>query len=394
MSQSGSGTAAAVALRRRILDLLGTEPQWLTGGDDATEIAWKSGPAVTFFHVTPGMPDRRDVGVLRISTPVARTTDSAAARDLCLGFNTYNTTNRWTVVPARGGGEASGDEAVEVEVSCAFVVGPDSPADLESFALWCMREQVAYATTQMWSGYIAEEVAGQECHYGGFPGGERDEPGCFHPATRHLHDVVGPNRDLPSDGPADELQAAFRELRDAMLRDGTGAWFAAQDTPPLTCEVPFSWQPYPEGVIGGQGGRGLPTALVQTLHNGHPNGNGLLITMHLPVKPEGSVANVMNALNRADAEVPWASHSIGGWSLKDGTPVYVIYLPAVLAWQEDIRIRAVMREVLLTLALQALLARRILLPPGAQQWQDKNALVGLAASPARHGLAWGETETA
>lgn len=94
MSQFGSGTAAAVALRRRILDLLGAEPQWLIGDDDATEIAWKPGPAVTFFHVTSGRPDRRDVGVLRISTPVARVGNSAAAKDLCLGFNTYVTTSR------------------------------------------------------------------------------------------------------------------------------------------------------------------------------------------------------------------------------------------------------------------------------------------------------------
>ena len=72
MSQFGSGTAAAVALRRRILDLLGAEPQWLTGDDNARVIAWKSGLAVTFFHVTAGTPDRRDVGMLQVSTPLAR----------------------------------------------------------------------------------------------------------------------------------------------------------------------------------------------------------------------------------------------------------------------------------------------------------------------------------
>ena len=113
--------------------------------------------------------------------------------------------------------------------------------------------------------------------------------------------------------------------------------------------------------------------------------------MYIPARPDGDIADVVNTLNRADAEVPWASHSIGGWSLKDGTPVYVIYLPAVLA-RQDINIPAVMREVLLALARQALLARRIVLPPDVLEWEDKNALVGLAAPQARHGLAWGETE--
>jgi hypothetical protein len=383
-----------VALRRRILDLLGAEPQWLTGDDDATEIAWKSGPAVTFFHVTAGTPDRRDVGVLRVSTPVARAGNSAAARDLCLGLNTYVTTSRWTVAPVGGGGGASPDGAEEVELGCAFVVGQDSLADLEGFALWCVREQVAYATVQMWNGLVAKEVAGRACHYQGFPGGERDDPGSWHPVTHHLQQVLVPNRDLPSDGLADELQAAFRELREAMFRGGTAAWFSAQDTPPLACEMPFSWGAYSDGVIGGQGGRGLPTALVQAMYNGHPSaGNGLLITMYIPVRPDGDIPDVVNTLNRADAEVPWATHSIGGWSLKDGTPVYVIYLPSVLA-RQDINIPGVMREVLLTLTRQALLARRILLPPEALEWEDKNALVGLAAPQVRHGLAWGETQVA
>jgi hypothetical protein len=119
---------------------------------------------------------------------------------------------------------------------------------------------------------------------------------------------------------------------------------STQDTPPLVCEMPFSWDSYPGGVVGGQGGRGLPTALVQAMYNGHPHaGNGLSITIYIPVRPDGDIPGVMNTLNRADAEVPWVTHSIGGWSLKDGTPVYVIYLPAVLAWQ-DITIPGMMRS--------------------------------------------------
>jgi hypothetical protein len=43
---------------------------------------------------------------------------------------------------------------------------------------------------------------------------------------------------------------------------------------------------------------------------------------------------------------------------------------------------------------QALLARRIVLPSDALGWEDKNALVGLAAPQVLHGLAWGEIEVA
>lgn len=214
----------------------------------------------TAWALTPGAPDRRDVGVLRISTPVARAGNSAAARSLCLNFNTYLTTSRWRVVPAGGGagdGGSSTGLAEEVELSCAFVVDQGNLAGLEGFAFWCVQEQVASATVQMWNGFIAREVAGRACRYGGFPGGKRDDPDSWHPVTQHLQQVLVPSRDLPSDRLADELQAAFRELREAMLRDGTGAWFSARDSPPLLCEMPFCWDTYPGGVIGGQGGRGF-----------------------------------------------------------------------------------------------------------------------------------------
>ena len=104
-------------------------------------------------------------------------------------------------------------------------------------------------------------------------------------------------------------------------------------------------------------------------------------------------------------EVAGASHSFGGWTISttvsggDSTaPGCEIFLPAAFA--ESVANRPyVMREILLTLARQALLARRVLVPPDKRSAEDHGPGIGLAvaADPVAtfvrgpHGLAWGET---
>lgn len=59
---------------------------------------------------------------------------------------------------------------------------------------------------------------------------------------------------------------------------------------------------------------------MQVMYSRRPNaGNGPLITMCIPVRPDGDAADVVNTLNLADAAAPWATHSVGGWSHKDDT---------------------------------------------------------------------------
>ncbi len=389
----GSGRFAAAALRGRLLELLGAEPEWTMNDHDSPVMAWKSGPATTVFHVTEGAAGTPDLGVLRVFTPVAWVGNGNAARALCLDLNANATTVRWSVARER-------DDSVEydeqLQVSCALVVGPHNQAELESFALWCVREQIAVATAHIRDGLVAEAVSGVYSLYTGFPAG--DERADWHEAVSFYNRVVLPGADRPSSGLADELQAAFRALLEKMFEEGTSAWFAAEDDPPLTCEMPFSWQQYPYEVIT-QVLEKVPTALVQTALDDHPDlGNGLRISVWVPRDPVGNAARAINALNRLDTEVPGATHSIGGWTMTEKAPACVIYLPAAFAGAVA-NLPLVMREILLTLARQALLGRRVLLPSDERSPEDYGAGLGLAVGTDRaatfvrgpHGLAWGET---
>jgi hypothetical protein len=389
MGLFGNGLPAAAALRGRILELLGAEAEWTEGDRDSAEIRWMSGPVTTFFCVEPGAEATPDLGVLRVVTPVATVGDMAFALEQCDMLNLYTTTNRWTLTPARFDGE----DTEVLQVSCAFVVGPHNQQALEGFALWCVREQVAAATAKM-TGDIAELLGGKPCLFSDPEGGPHRIADEWHEVVYHYDRVVTPNRDLPGEALAGELKLALRAILAEMREEESATWSSADaddSSPFFTCEMPFGWER-----------DGTPTAAVETLYGAHPHiGNGVLITMSLPVplpvRAGGRVPDdlsqdpfgLVNLLNLADAEVSGATHSLGGWTVR-AEPTYVIYLPAVLATQ-GIGFPAVMREILLTLARQALLARRLLLRQDDLKEEDQNATIGLRSATAPHGLAWGET---
>lgn len=401
----GSGRFAAAALRARLLGLLGAEPEWLLGDHDSPGIVWNSGLATTVFEVAEGAAATPDLGVLRIWTPVATAGNGNAARDACLELNESTGTVRWSVAREQ---DPDGSYYDEVQASCAFVVGPHNQDTLESFALWCVREQIAAATGHIRSGNIAESVSGVFSRYTGFPAG--DERADWHPVTSFTDHVVAPSASLSAAGLAGQLHEAYLGLRSAMFDEGISTWFAVQDEPPLTCEMPFAWEPYPYGIItrmriGDDDQARKPlTALLETAVAEHPAlGNGLLITVHVPCGPQGHAGRAINEVNRLDAEVTGASHSFGGWAVtetaaSDTAPGCVIFLPAAFA-ESVANLPLVMREILLTLARQALLARRVLVPAGQRSAEDHRQGLGLAvaADPfaafvgGPHGLAWGET---
>ncbi len=117
-------------------------------------------------------------------------------------------------------------------------------------------------------------------------------------------------------------------------------------------------------------------------------GNGLLVTMSVPAAHLGDV----NELNRLDGQARGATHFVGAWAPFKGDAVYLIFLPAALL-EQDIAWPVVMREILLTFARQAQLARRVVLDPATQKMLDGGTVqpVGLEASLKPRGLAWGET---
>lgn len=386
MGLFGSGPIAARTLRDRILAGLGAEPQWTETGEAVT--CWTSGPATTFFLIEDGPESAPDLGVLRVLTPVATVADRPTALGYCNELNLYATTNRWSVSP----GEYDGSETDLLRVSCSFVVGQHSTDALAGIAQWCVREQIAIATAKMTSD-IAELVGGKPCLFFGHGGGPYRKSEDWHEVVYHYDRVVTPNRELPGEPLGAEFNQALRILVREMLDEGTGAWFSAgldDPSPYTTYETPFAWDRYPDGLTTTSTGGDVPTALVETMFGAHPHmGNGLLITMRVPVALAADALETVNALNLLDTEIPGATHSIGGWFAKGLEPTYVIYLPAVLASEANgIGFPAVMRELQLTLVRQALLARRILLRQEQLEDTDQNG-PGLRVPTADHGLAWG-----
>jgi hypothetical protein len=396
MATFGGGQMAAATLRARVLEFLGAEPEWITGDHRDRVMTWTSGPARTIFEVQEGAANAPDLGVLRIWTPVAEIGNAAAARTLCNSLNLYTTTNRWTVASTW----LEPDGAEVLQVNCAFVVSPGSAAVLEDFTLSCVREQIAIATAKM-TDDIADLVGGIPCRFAGPSGSFRDE---WHEVVYYYDRVIGPDRDLPATGLLRGLAVAFEGLKREMFAEETGAWFSAGgvDADGFTCEMPFAWAPYPAGVIGGgaafPGHEMPPTVLVEGSAEANPQvGNGLLLAMRVPAEQGDDPEELASQLNLLDTGIPGVTHSIGAWVINGGQVSYCVYLPVALT-ERGGDLPAVIREVLLTLARQALLSRRVLVPSDYLDIEDRSADIGLAAAEfppgaggVAHGLAWGET---
>ena len=235
-----------------------------------------------------------------------------------------------------------------------------------------------------------------------------------HEVVRHYERYVDPGRDASSVPLAEALLEAFGTLDDQMGEEGTGVWGRWKDVPVFTCETPLSWERYPDDFIGRLDEKAPPTALVDASLDDHPRaGNGLRISARVPWGPGPQALLALAEVNLLSTEVPGATHTIGAWSLEqrpageedaggsqDGAlPAYVysVYLPAALADPalagQDLDLPAIMREVLLTVAREVLLSRRMLAPE-LRAWEDDHPYVGLAArtgDASAHGLAWGET---
>ena len=279
------------------------------------------------------------------------------------------------------------------------MVGQHNVASLEEFALWCIREQIAIATAKL-TNYIAEDIGGQPVRIPGHEAGDyRDDPDNWHEVVYHYDHYVTSNRFLPTASLLASLADAFDGLKQEMFAEDTGAWFSAGgvDETGFLCEMPFGWDSYPGGVIGGGTALGEdapPTALVAGTAEPHPQaGKDVLLKLRVPASSGEDTGELTNQLNLLDRTVPGATHSVGAWVLSGEHLTYCVYLPAVLAEHEDIDIdlAAVMREMLLTLVRQALLARRVLLDGEDLADEDQGGTVGLAAPGVPHGLAWGET---
>src|SRR6185437_7836013 len=95
----GTGLVTAAELRQRILERLGAELEWTVGDNDSAEIRWTSGPVTTFFVVEPGAAATPDLGVLRVTSPVATVGDKGLGLLQCHVLNMVAMTHRWTIAP-------------------------------------------------------------------------------------------------------------------------------------------------------------------------------------------------------------------------------------------------------------------------------------------------------
>ena len=351
------------------------------------------------FEVTEGADGTPDLGVLRVCTPIASAGNGNTARDVCLELNASTATARWSVAREP---DSDGSYYDEVQVSCAFVVGPHNQDTLESFALWCVREQIGAATAHIHSGDVAEAVAGVYSRYTGFPAG--DDRVDRHPVVSFTEQVVQPSASLSADGLAEELLAAFRGLREMMFDERTSAWFACDDELPLTCETPFSWDLYPQGVITHMRSDDDPedkplTALIESEIAVHP-------VLGKRAADHRSRATLTQGGCRTGAQRAEPARRQGGGGVPqlrrvddDGEGAGVRHLPPG-------RVRGLGREPAPCHAGDPAHARpagaagrRVLVPSDERSAEDYGSGLGLAvaADPAAtfvrgpHGLAWGET---
>lgn len=399
MALFGSGLTAVLELREQILRALGAEEEWLErGGGEFDFVAWMTGPAATFFHTQSASQDTPDLGVLRIVTPVAVEADGAAGCREADRLNRQATVSRWAFVKTKD------KTGLALALTCSFVVGPDNLDELAAFATWCAREQIASASAALDNGIAKAVGDGTPYGWGGYSTrGLRAKP---HPVTR-----PAPPADRTRGGSsavlAEQARAASTALLDRMAEEGRGLWGRWTDAPVLTFEVPMSWDDYPAGLIGrGVSDEAPPTAVVAASHDDHPSaGNGLRLSMTIPWRPVQDVEVMVAEMNAMAGDTPGASHILGAWSIEDypvrdehGTVIrispnyrYHLYLPAALADEENgVNLPVVMREVLLTFARMALIARRMHGPRTGLR-DDDYEQVGLDAPSIPHGLAWGET---
>ena len=380
VSEFGEGRPAAASLRDWVLEDLGAEPEWTAGDSTQELVRWTSGPATTFFAVDDGPGDTTDLGVLRVFTPVATVGDRAAALKRAAQLNASAATNRWKVEPGSYGG-VDGELLI---IACSFVVGPHNWDELRAFVAWCVAEQVATATAKI-TGYLAAQIGGKPCVVSAHETGRNREIGDWSDATFHKDKVVEPSAAVPADALAASLRGAFLCLRDEMLQEGTGAWFSEEpDSDLLSCEMPATWEASFDEDIHWDASDpdSQPTAEVTaSLTTWGDLGNGLLVTMRATSYRADS-DEVANRLNCLDAQAGGATHWVGAWTRDQDQPVYQVFLPTALI-QENIEWDAVMREILLTFARQAQLARRVV--------SGELEAVGLEAPLKPHGLAWGET---
>jgi hypothetical protein len=388
MGLSIGGLSAAVSLRAGVLKRLGAEPEWMAGDYGAPLISWTAGLATTFFEVTAGPAAAPGLGVLRVYTPVVNVWDVEAALSRCAVLNTGATTSRWLISPGRYDGE----ECEQLSIDCSFVVGAHNKEDLESFAAWCVSEQIATAADQL-NGDLAFQLSGTPCIQSVHETDPYRAAEEWNPVVRRHERVVELSeneKDGLQERCLDGYHSALHRLHQEMLQEGTGAWGWSGEGEDFTCHMPATWHK-PSGEYihcwDADDPNGPPTVHVT---KGDPwrrdeDGDGLLIIMKAPSYDADS-DTLLNDLNRLHEGARGATHWIGTWTEDDyGTLAYRVFLVPELIEMES-TLDFVLREVLLTLARQAQLARRIVAPDDGPVQP-----VGFEAPHKPHGLAWGET---
>lgn len=387
---SVGGRAVVASLRQRVLERLGAEQEWIAGDEDDEVVRWTAGLATTFFEVSDGPDGVPGLGVLQVYTRVATVGDMERGLDRCVALNVEATMLRWQVTR----GSYDGQDGQMLWLACSFVVGRRSQWGLESFIVWCVQEQVALATAKM-AGDLPWQVGGRPCIDSVHKTAPYRVAEDWNAAVHEYPSALALARNGPADALASHLRDSFRILREDMLRQAAGTWYSDDPDSPLpSWEVPATWQRPGGDYIRWQlrDSGGTPTAKVDTaLTKWGDAGNGLLLAMHVPSYQVRSNAAI-NQLNCLNESAQGATHWTGAWTRHEGELAYLVFLPAALL-ELDVAWEFVMREILLTFARQAQLARRAVFNERISVQPDGRLLgqVGFEATRAPHGLAWGET---
>lgn len=432
----GAGLPAATALRRRLLDALGAEPQWTVGEDDDTDIIWVAGPLPTFLTVEPVSELTPNLAVLSVRTRCAWVEALEPARHWVADLNHHTTLNRWVLLgdpgpdlwwdtdPAddaspgwqppsvharrrdRLGSRPPADAQPTVEVGASFVVGDDTTDLPFTAVLWTVQEQIAKATAL---------VTNDRTHGWGQPAGvsidDRARSGDqWNDVVYHYDRQVTPHADDDAAPLLQALTEAFTAEQQNQFEHEEAAWYGGGSDTGFTCEVPYGPGPFAGGLItttdvfpGFAHDDTNSTSLVEAFTVAHPHiGNGLLITLRVPGGATEDepwwAASLLNAQNRLNGggNSSGTAHGLGAWSAQLGQPRHVLFLPA--AWATALtaeELHHFFRQALANTARLSWASRRVLEPHFDLTIEEFAAgrdgrLSGLAAGANARGPQFGE----
>lgn len=429
----GTGLAAAVSLRERLLAGFGAEPEWRFGDEDDDIVTWFAGPLATRFMIEEVSDEVPGLAALHVYTVCAEIDDFEQARTYVSELNLMTTFGRWSIlndpdlpvavqnmfpdmdftIPYRLlplTPSYNPEHPSNVSVGVTFIVGDERiefpfPAMMAMVAA-TIAKATALVSHDFTDGWGSPAIVTRQ------DGTWRDS--SWNPVVQFFDEFITPHSADSSTPLAIALNEAFEIERQAQFESSAGAWFGSGDASGFTCEVPYGGGPFPMGVIAMTPDQTSPetsTSLVRGLVVSNPHvGDGLLFAMtsggsnSVGALPDWATCSLLNAQNRIRDEDlhPGFAHAVGSWVPNQGIAhvnyvrgaTHVNFIPSGFATMLEHDDLVQFFRVLLSNSARLSWGSRKVLEPfrdrDIENSERRLSPIGLAAGSRARGLEFGE----